>query len=302
MRTLPPVGLLLDVDGPLASPETRTVPDGILRALVDLTDRGIPVVFNTGRSAQFVLHQLLAPLREAGLSPTARVHAVCEKGAVWFSAGHLPDGPLPEVTPAGPVPEWIRPDDGMRVPADLAERLAQQIRETHGESMFFDDTKLAMVSAEMTVGLALEDYRPAQAEFEEFAQAALAQAGLSAEFQVDSTIISSDIEHASSGKNLGAERAWELLAADGEMPVRWITCGDSRTDYAMAEWLHARGASVTHVDVRPGDGVPETAYPVLTPADLAAEGFGREDAIHEEAGQALLEQTLSRITGSMTRR
>lgn len=302
MRTLPPLGLLLDVDGPIASPQTRTVPDGILRALVELTDRGIPVVFNTGRSAQFVLHQLVAPLREAGLSPTARVHAVCEKGAVRFSAAHLPAGPLPEVTFAAPVPEWILPDDGMRVPADLAERLAREIRERFGESMFFDETKLAMVSAEMTVGLALEDYRPAQSAFEEFARAALDEAGLSGEFQVDSTIISSDIEHARSGKDLGAERAWELLVADGEMPVSWITCGDSRTDYAMADWLHARGASVTHVDVRPGDGVPETAYPVLTAADLAAEGFGRAEALHEEAGQALLERELSRISESKTRR
>ena len=302
MRTLPPVGLLLDVDGPIASPETRSVPDGILHALVELTDRGVPVVFNTGRSAQFVLHQLLAPLREAGLSPTARVHAVCEKGAAWFSAAHLPAGPLPEVTSTVPVPEWILPDDGMRVPAALAGRLAREIRERFRESMFFDDTKLAMVSAEMTVGLSLEDYRPAQAQFEEFAQTALERAGAGSEFQVDSTIISSDIEHVRSGKDLGAERAWKLLAEDGEMPISWVTCGDSRTDYAMADWLHAQGASVTHVDVRPGDGVPQTPYPVLTAADLAAEGFGHPEAIHEEAGQALLEQTLSRITGSMTRR
>ncbi len=302
MRSLPPVGLLLDVDGPLASPETRTVPAGIIPALVELTRHGVPVVFNTGRSAQFVVHELLAPLRQAGLSAAARVHAVCEKGAVWFSAADVPPGRLPEVTSAAPRPEWIRVDDDMAVPADLADHLAQVIEDRFSQQMFFDTTKLAMVSAEMAVGLDLADYRPAQTAFEELARASLEEDGLTARFGVEPTIISSDIEHVRSGKDLGAARAWELLTADGELPVEWITCGDSRADYAMASWLQERGARVSHVDVRPADGVPATVHPVLTPAELAEEGFGRAEAIHEEGGQALLERTLSRIARPMTRR
>ena len=85
------------------------------------------------------------------------------------------------------------------------------------------------------------------------------------------------------------------MAADGELPVQWFTCGDSRTDYAMADWLHARGDRVTHVDVRHEDGVPETPYPVLTGEDLAVRGYGRPEARHEEAGQALLEWVLNTL-------
>ena len=46
----------------------------------------------------------------------------------------------------------------------------------------------------------------------------------------------------------------------------------------MADWLHANGHEVAHVDVRPADGVPATAYPVLTSAT---------GAIHDEAGRGV---------------
>ncbi|MEO9247264.1 haloacid dehalogenase [Citricoccus nitrophenolicus] len=308
MRTLPPVGLLLDVDGPIASPETRRVPDGILTALVQLAGRGIPVVFNTGRSADFILQQLAAPLLAAGLPAGARFHAVCEKGAVQFSfasfasrspsptGDHAHDGGLPPATRGTSVPGWVEVDAGMRLPADLESRLTRLL-EDYTDTMFYDDTKLAMFSAEMNVGEDPERYREAQSRFEADVSKLLTASGAGAEdgggFQLDSTIISSDVEHASSGKDLGAARGWDRVAADGELPVQWFTCGDSRTDYAMAEWLHAHGNRVTHVDVRHEDGVPETPYPVLTGEDLAARGFGTPQARHEAAGQALLEWILN---------
>ena len=99
------------------------------------------------------------------------------------------------------------------------------------------------------------------------------------QWRVDPTIISTDIESVRLGKDLGAERALELLAEDGELPVAWRTVGDSRSDYAMADWLHANGHDVAHVDVRPADGVPATEYPVLT----SASGL-----IHDEAGAEFL--------------
>lgn len=305
MRTLPPVGLLLDVDGPLASPVTRRVPEGSLSALVQLAGRGIPVVFNTGRSADFILQHLAAPLLAAGLPADARFHAICEKGAVWFSFSSLPplapgdqghDAGPPRATRGTSVPGWVEVDADMRLTADLESRLARLL-EDYTDTMFYDDTKLAMFSAEMNVGESLDRYRESQSRFEAAVADLLAEQGAEARhggsFQLDSTIISSDVEHASSGKDLGAARGWERVAADGELPVQWFTCGDSRTDYAMADWLQARGVPVTHVDVRHEDGIPETPYPILTGEDLAARGFGAPGARHEAAGQALLEWVLN---------
>jgi hypothetical protein len=297
MRTLPPAGFLLDVDGPIASPKTRRVPEAILTALVALARRGAPVVFNTGRSAEFVVRQLAGPLRQAGLPTDARFHAVCEKGAVRFSFADLPDGDLPDVSGRTGVPGWLVVDDGMRLPQDLESRLARLVRDEFSATMFYDDTKLAMFSAEMNVGESLERYQQEQARFNERIHRLLAGEGPDGGFQLDPTIISSDVEHRSSGKDLGASRSWDLVAADGELPVRWFTCGDSRTDYAMADWLHGHGADVTHVDARPADGIPETPYPVLTSSQLSAAGFGPADGMHEVTGQALLEWALNTIGG-----
>jgi hypothetical protein len=104
---------------------------------------------------------------------------------------------------------------------------------------------------------------------------------------VDPTIISTDVESIRLGKDLGAARALELLADSGPLPLRWRTVGDSRTDYAMARWLHENGHEVAHVDVRPADGIPATPYPVLTAGDL----------IHDEAGAALLAQWVRIVRG-----
>ena len=46
-----------------------------------------------------------------------------------------------------------------------------------------------------------------------------------------------------------------------------------------ADWLHANGHDVAHVDVRPSDGVPATPYPVLTAPD---------GVIHDDAGARFL--------------
>mgnify|MGYP002717928784 CR=1 FL=1 len=72
------------------------------------------------------------------------------------------------------------------------------------------------------------------------------------------------------------------------MPERWLTAGDSRSDYAMADRLHERGLAVEHMDVRPADGVPEKPYGVVTAAILAERGIGDADDVHERAGESLL--------------
>ena len=72
--------------------------------------------------------------------------------------------------------------------------------------------------------------------------------------------------------------------AQGITPLSWRTVGDSRTDYAMADWLHHNDHDVKHVDVRPADGVPVKPYTILTAADLDL----AEDVIHDDAGGAFL--------------
>ena len=84
-RTEPALALLLDVDGPIASPVTRDVKPDIIADMVALASAGIPVIFNTGRSDAFIAQQVMEPMIAAGMPANTVIHAICEKGAVWFS-------------------------------------------------------------------------------------------------------------------------------------------------------------------------------------------------------------------------
>jgi hypothetical protein len=283
--TPPPLGLLLDVDGPLASPVSRSIAlPQITRDLVALAAAGIPVVFNTGRSDAFIRDEVVGPMIAAGLPAGARVHGICEKGASWFSIG-------PEHGPGGM--SEVQVDSALAMPADFAAEMDELVTAEFADLVFFDHTKRAMVSIEQLTTVESATYLARQREFDEKAMEALVRRGAGVrrldderrdargevQWRVDPTIISTDIESVRLGKDLGAERALELLAEDGELPLAWRTVGDSRSDYAMADWLHANGHDVAHVDVRPADGVPATEYPVLT----SATGL-----IHDEAGAEFL--------------
>lgn len=281
----PALALLLDVDGPIASPVTRDVKPEIIADLVALAAADIPVIFNTGRSDAFIREQVMTPMIAAGMPQGTTIHAICEKGAVWFS-----------YTAAGPGPVHV--DHELAVPKAYGDDVRRLVAEDYSGHMFFDETKRAMVSVEQHVDVPSEDYLAEQKLFDADALDIMGRHGLSAaildhhapgsddtaDYRLDPTIISTDIESVRLGKDLGASRAVELLAAQGIVPQAWRTVGDSRTDYAMADWLHHNDHDVKHVDVRPADGVPVKPYTVLTAADL---NLG-SDVIHDDAGGAFL--------------
>ena len=284
-RATPPLALLLDVDGPVASPVTRDVKREIIDDLVALAAAGIPVVFNTGRSDAFIREQVMEPMIAAGIPSGTIIHAICEKGAVWFS-----------YTAAGPGP--IHVDRELAVPAAYGDDVRRMVAEDYAAHMFFDETKRAMVSVEQHIEVPSAEYLAEQKLFDADAMDLMARHGLGVvrldhhvpnsddevDYRVDPTIISTDIESVRLGKDLGASRAVELLAAQGITPEAWRTVGDSRTDYAMADWLHHNDHPVKHVDVRPADGVPQKPYPVLTAQDLGLAA----SVIHDDAGGAFL--------------
>ncbi|NQX04624.1 hypothetical protein HQQ82_07395 [Rathayibacter sp. VKM Ac-2856] len=290
--TPPPLGLLLDVDGPIASPISRTIAiASIADDLVALANAGIPLVFNTGRSDAFLRERVLPPLLERGVSADARIVCVCEKGAVWFTVDYR--GTSEPIV-----------DESLAIPEAVARDLERMIREDYDDLVFFDETKRAMVSAEQLVDLSSEDYLERQLVFDADALQIMTAAGLgverrgirypndtgAVEYRIDPTVISTDIESNRLGKDLGAQRAVELLGATGAIPQRWRTVGDSRSDYAMADWLSEHAYDVAHVDVRPSEGVPDKPYPILVV----------DGAINDEAGAAVLRRWTQLVADETT--
>jgi hypothetical protein len=284
----PPLGILLDVDGPVSSPVTRTVSAELLDDVRALLAVGVPVVLNTGRSTAFVDEQVFGPLAAAGLPGRARLHAICEKGGSWTSAHG--DG----------IGE-VHTDPALRVP-DIARDLVQRlVDDGYGDAMFVDDTKVVMATVEARTDVPNEVYLERQQGFDAALLAGLTTAGLGVRlrderhpdadgrtpWRIDPSVIATDVESDDSGKALGAHRALTLLAEDGALPSVWHTVGDSRSDYAMADHLHGLGYDVTHVDVGPQPPLDGRPYTVTRLPGL----------VYQHAGEAHLRALAERFTG-----
>ena len=286
------LGLLFDVDGPLASPISRTVAiPSILSDLITLTAAGVPIAFITGRSDAFIRTEVIAPLRAAGLDealslPGTRMFGVFEKGAAWAP-----------ITANGI--QGVTVDSRLGLDQTVIDAVRELLHAEFADTMFFDETKLAMISVEQRMDTPRADFQKAQPVFNEAAFDLVASHGLgirygdrerpdatgAVPFRIDPTIISTDIESVLLDKDRGAERALEYFANLGELPTRWRSIGDSRSDYLMADHLHAAGFDGAHLDVRPSDGVLERPYEVLTEGDL----------IHDEAGAAFLSSWVNQL-------
>ncbi|GAA3867823.1 hypothetical protein GCM10022381_09100 [Leifsonia kafniensis] len=282
-----PLGLLLDVDGPIASPVTRTIATpSIVSDLILLAGANVPIAFITGRSADFIRDEVIAPLVSAGLPADLRMYGVCEKGAVWFP-----------ISPAGMGEVVI--DDSVALPQAVVDEVRQLVVDRFSDTMFFDATKQAMISVEQRTDVDHATYVAAQPDFNEAAFAIVTRHGLgvrygdrehpdadgSVPFRLDPTIISTDIESVTLDKDHGARRALEFFAESGSLPEVWRSVGDSRSDYLMADHLHAAGYDVAHVDVRPADGILDRPYPVIV--------MGEQ--IHDEAGAAFLDYWVEKL-------
>jgi len=275
--TTAPFGLLLDVDGPIASPETRTIAiDSIVDDLLTLALAGVPVAFVTGRSDAFMREQVVSRLIEGGMRDAA-LFGVFEKGGAWAP-----------ITAAG-LGE-VEVDPSVALPAEARAEVEAIAREQYGHAMFVDEGKRVMVSLEQRVSVSPEEYRAAQTAFEEAAFSALAERGVgiryrdrsvpdaagAVPYRIDPTIISTDIESVRLDKDHGAARAIDWFAGRGITAPRWYSVGDSRSDYLMADHVHAVGLEAVHVDVRPSDGVLQRPYPVEVRGSLVHDAAGAD--------------------------
>jgi hypothetical protein len=286
------LGLLFDVDGPIASPVSRTVAIGsIIDDLVTLAAAGVPTAFITGRSDTFIRDEVITPLLASGLAEAldgahSRMFGVFEKGAAWAPISSAGMG---EVTV----------DESVALPGVVADEIRALVASTFSDTMFFDETKRAMISVEQRVDVDKPRFLSEQDRFNDLAYAVLVKHGLGVKygqlqspdsagavpFRLDPTIISTDIESVLLDKDRGAARALEYFSALGPLPRLWRSVGDSRSDYLMADHLHEAGFDVAHVDVRPLDGILERPYPVIVEGEL----------IHDEAGAAFLSHWVDKL-------
>lgn len=231
-RAQPVTAWIFDVDGVLTDPEEKRITEPeIFSELIKRLEKGEPVGFNTGRSLDFVIAQVLDPL-EAKLKDKnllKNIFAIGEKGATWitFGVGGL---------------KSINVDQNISVPKELQNRVREIVsKPPYSNTMFYDETKQTMISVELKLEKRVKDFKQAQNKLTQELQDVLCKYHLENNFKIDATRIATDIESIHSGKALGTKKFIELLEEKKIEPNMYICFGDSVSDYEMLEELNRLG-------------------------------------------------------------
>lgn len=225
-----PRAFLFDVDGPLSDPKLKRVAEPeIAQAVADRINMGEIVADNTGRSVEWLLDPQRHALDFVDLvedkSKLADVILVGEKGATWAT---YENG------------EWIThvDDEIGTLPESLQTEVKDLIQNEFSDCMFFDETKLTMISTEMHDNFSIPEFTKRQQDLVERLNEILERP----EYQnlglrVDPTQIATDVQKPYVGKHFGARRIEKWLSEKGIKPEHFIAIGDSQSDTEMAEEL-----------------------------------------------------------------
>jgi len=232
--------LIFDVDGVITNPQEKRITESeILDEIIKTLKRKEPVALNTGRSVSWMIEKVIDPLIKKIEDKTIlkNFFAVGEKGGTWAefdNQGHL----------------IINKDENISVPDDLKNEVRNLIKNMFSDGMFYDESKLTMISAEMKDGHSLENYKEKQKilinEFEKI----LSKDKLNKRFKIDPTTITLDIENIFVGKHFAVKRIIGWVKEKGFKPQEYITIGDSfKSDVPMAEELYSQNLPVKFVYV-----------------------------------------------------
>ena len=134
----------------------------------------------------------------------------------------------------------------------------------YSNTMFYDETKLTMISVEMNYNQYfssqlnnMNTFKNAQKKLVTDLNSIIKDEKLNNILKVVATTIATDIENIKVGKNLGAQRAVDWLKKRNIFPKKYITFGDSNSDFAMADHLNKIGVNVEHVHVGKETDIPQ---------------------------------------------
>lgn len=224
--------LIFDVDGVITNPQEKKITEPeILDEIIKRLTNGKPVALNTGRSLSWMIEKVIDPLMKKieDKAILKNFFTVGEKGGTWAEFDN--QGNLIESK-----------DENISVPDNL--------KNNYSDCMFYDESKLTMISTEMKDGHSLEDYKKKQkmllAEFKTM----LANMNLTGRFKVDPTTIATDVENKFVGKNFAVKRIIKWIKKRGINPQKYIAFGDSfRSDIPMAQELNSQDLPVEFVYV-----------------------------------------------------
>lgn len=284
-----PEVLLLDIDGVVTNPsEKRITNEKLLDEFILRLQAREVVGFNTGRSLEWMMQEVLDPLERKLVGQNLprellrNVIAIGEKGGAWIT-----------YSLDGTREEYI--DQTIRIPEDLQRQIRDLLKNGYDDpqtnihtdftTMFDDITKQTMFSIEMHKGLSHEaesPFKQQQAVLKKAVEEILSRHPRGSEFRVDATTIATDIENNHVGKGFGTHTFLDILG-DRKISVgQFIAFGDSESDISMAQELAQQNQNVTFVYV--GKGNPWEGKTLPFPLDTThAEEFENGAAAYIES-------------------
>lgn len=218
---------IFDIDGVITNPVDKKITEpGLVEAIAEKLDKGDFVALNTGRSISWMMDRVIKPIQEAVKDKDKLIDflAVGEKGGAWAS---FENGEL-----------VIKVDEQITVPQTLKQEIRELIENDYSESMFYDESKLTMLSTEMIDSHSLADYTRKQLALVDKMKQVLNKPNYEhLNLKIDPTTIATDIQNSHVGKHLGARRIVNWFKERGTEPKRIITVGDSQSDTEMVEEL-----------------------------------------------------------------
>lgn len=230
---------LFDVDGVITNPEQKKITQPrILEEMIRRLEDGEPVALVTGRSVDFMRERVLARLtkRITERSLLRNFLAVGEKGGVWITYSQEGE-PLEHI------------DESISTPQKLQEEARELVEREFSDLIFYDESKLTMISTEMKDGIKLDDFHQRQAVLDEELEKLIKRHGFSHQLEIDSTTIATDIQDKHVGKDLAARRVLDWLKSRDIVPKMVVAFGDSKSDIPMAQEIHNQGLPATFVFV-----------------------------------------------------
>lgn len=231
---------IFDVDGVITNPQEKKITEPkILEEIIKRLKLKEPVALNTGRSLSWMIEKVINPLIGIVSDKTILTNffAVGEKGGTWL-----------EFNNQGKFKEYK--DDNISIPDNVKDLIRNLIKDKYADSMFYDESKLTMISTEMNYGHNLENYKRRQEEISDEFKKLLIDQKLNEKFKIDPTTIATDIENKFVGKHFAVKRIIDWIKNKGFEVQKYVAFGDSfRSDIPMAEEINSQGLPVEFIYV-----------------------------------------------------
>jgi hypothetical protein len=230
---------VFDLDGVITNliKEKITQPE-ILNYLAKFLINNELIIFNTGRSIDWVNQEILIPLKNK--APIKKLiqnfFMVTEMGGLWYAFNQN-----------GTLSEHI--DKSLRMPIELDKQAGELIKNKYSKYMIREE-KRTMVTSKILTGTKIEIYQKNQKELVKDLKKIIKKLNLTNDVTVGTSSIGTDIQSRLAGKGRAAKIILTWIKQNYFNPSKYFTFGDNfNSDIAMAKEIYSQGHQVEFVYV-----------------------------------------------------